>query len=79
MISENFIAKETHETVYPGRTPRSKCITSLKPRRLHQRYHPVPVVDVFVDELDLAALGFDGAIPAEAGRPAYHPAILLKI
>lgn len=37
------------------------------------------VVDVFVDELDLAKLGFDGAIPAEIGRPAYHPAILLKI
>lgn len=32
-----------------------------------------------VDELDLARLGFDGAIPAETGRPAYHPAILLKI
>jgi transposase len=24
-------------------------------------------------------LGFDGAIPADTGRPAYHPAILLKI
>ena len=24
-------------------------------------------------------LGFDGVIPAETGRPAYHPAILLKI
>ncbi|HUE94777.1 IS1182 family transposase [Pseudomonas sp.] len=32
-----------------------------------------------VDELDLATLGFDGVIPAETGRPAYHPAILLKI
>ena len=37
------------------------------------------VVDVFVDELELAALGFEGVIPAETGRPAYHPAILLKI
>lgn len=37
------------------------------------------VVDVFVDELDLAKLGFDSAIPAETGRPAHHPAILLKI
>ncbi len=37
------------------------------------------VVDVFVDELDLAKLGFDSVIPAETGRPAYHPAILLKI
>jgi transposase len=39
----------------------------------------VRVVDVFVDELDLVSLGFDGAIPADTGRPAYHPAILLKI
>lgn len=37
------------------------------------------MVDVFVDELDLAKLGFDGVIPADTGRPAYHPAILLKI
>lgn len=41
--------------------------------------NPVRVVDVFVDELDLATLGFDGVIPAETGRPAYHPSILLKI
>ena len=39
----------------------------------------VRVVDVFVDELNLVSLGFDGAIPADTGRPAYHPAILLKI
>ena len=41
--------------------------------------NPVRVVDVFVDELDLVNLGFDGAIPADTGRPAYKPAILLKI
>lgn len=41
--------------------------------------NPVRVVDVFVDELDLTTLGFDGAIPADTGRPAYHPAVLLKI
>lgn len=40
---------------------------------------PVRVVDVFVDEPNLVSLGFDGAIPADTGRPAYHPAILLKI
>jgi transposase len=37
------------------------------------------VVDVFVDELDLGALGFEGVDPAATRRPAYHPAILLKI
>jgi Transposase and inactivated derivatives len=41
--------------------------------------NPVRVADVFVDELDLVSLGFDGAIPADTGPPAYHPAILLKI
>ena len=36
-------------------------------------------MDVFVDELDLKALGFEGAEPEETGRPAYHPGTLLKI
>ena len=41
--------------------------------------NPVRVVDVFVDELDLKALGFERATAAETGRPGYHPATLLKI
>ncbi|MDY7071456.1 IS1182 family transposase ISPpu16 [Pseudomonas hunanensis] len=41
--------------------------------------NPVRVVDVFVDELDLGVLGFEGVDPAATGRPAYHPAVLLKI
>jgi transposase len=41
--------------------------------------NPVRVVDVFVDELDLKALGFEGAEPEVTGRPAYHPGTLLKI
>jgi transposase len=41
--------------------------------------NPVRVVDVFVDELNLGQLGFEGVDPAATGRPAYHPAILLKI
>ncbi len=41
--------------------------------------NPVRVVDVFVDDLDLGALGFDGVTPAATGRPAYHPAMLLKL
>lgn len=41
--------------------------------------NPARVVDVFVDGLDLAALGFGGVQPAATGRPAYHPATLLKI
>jgi transposase len=41
--------------------------------------NPVRVIDVFVDELDLAALGFVGVNPKATGRPSYHPSILLKL
>ena len=41
--------------------------------------NPVRAIDVFVDELDLAKLGFGGVEPEATGRPAYHPATLLKI
>jgi transposase len=41
--------------------------------------NPVRVVEAFVEELDLEALGFARAAPAVTGRPAYHPAVLLKI
>ena len=41
--------------------------------------NPVRVVVVFIDELKLCKLGFDGAEPAATGRPSYHPAVLLKM
>src|SRR5499427_11048044 len=41
--------------------------------------NPVRAVDAFVEELDLKALGFDSVDPALTGRPAYHPAMLLKL
>jgi transposase len=41
--------------------------------------NPVRAIDAFVDELDLAALGFAGVTPAATGRPGYHPAMLLKL
>jgi transposase len=41
--------------------------------------NPVRVIDVFVDELDLAGLGFDGVAPEVTGRPSYHPSVLLKL
>jgi transposase len=41
--------------------------------------NPVRAVDVFVDALDLANLGFDGVQPQATGRPGYHPAVLLKL
>jgi transposase len=39
----------------------------------------IRVIEAFVDKLELAELGFERAIPAEIGRPAYHPAMLLKL
>ena len=41
--------------------------------------NPVRVVEVFVDELDLGALGFAGVVPDATGRPSYHPATMLKL
>jgi transposase len=41
--------------------------------------NPVRVIEVFVDELDFAALGFAGIVPEATGRPAYHPSLLLKL
>jgi transposase len=41
--------------------------------------NPVRVIDIFIDELDLAVLGFSGTTPAATGRPAYHPSTMLKI
>jgi transposase len=40
--------------------------------------HPVRFIREFVDQLDLAALGFVMP-PGEEGRPAYAPGLLLKI
>jgi transposase len=42
-------------------------------------HNPVRVVDAFIEELDLAVLGFTGVVPEATGRPSYHPAMLLKI
>src|SRR6201987_1515977 len=41
--------------------------------------NPVRAIDVFVDELDLGGLGFEGVVPETTGRPGYHPGVLLKI
>jgi transposase len=41
--------------------------------------NPVRVIEVFIDELDLGAVGFAGVVSEATGRPAYHPATLLKI
>ena len=56
--------------------------STLFPERLDDYLgedNPVRAIDVLVDELDLAGLGFGGVEPEATGRPAYHPATLLKI
>jgi transposase len=56
--------------------------STLFPERLDEYIaedNPVRVIDVFVDELDLADLGFERVVPQVTGRPGYHPATLLKI
>ena len=60
----------------------SRAQATLFPERLDDwiaEDNPVRAVDAFIDELDLAELGFEGAEPAATGRPAYHPGTLLKI
>jgi transposase len=55
--------------------------STLFPERLDEYLgedNPVRAIDVLVDELDLAKR-FDGVEPEATGRPAYHPATLLKV
>ena len=55
--------------------------STLFPERLDEYIaedSAVRVIDVFIDELDLSGLGFRGE-PQATGRPAYHPATMLKI
>jgi transposase len=41
--------------------------------------HPIRFIDAYVDQLDLASLGFERALAADTGRPGYDPADLLKL
>lgn len=55
---------------------------SLFPERLDDcigEDNPVRLVEAFVAELDLKALGFKGIDAPATGRPAYHPSTLLKL
>ena len=56
--------------------------TTLFPQRLDGwivEDHLVRVVDIFIDQLDLATLGFRRYAALHTGRPGYHPAVLLKL
>ena len=55
---------------------------TLFPNRLEEYVaedNPVPVVDAFVDQLDLAGLGFKRVDPSVTGRPGYYRSDLLKL
>lgn len=39
----------------------------------------VRVIEAYVESLDLGGLGFSGVDAKSTGRPAYHPAVLLKL
>ena len=41
--------------------------------------NPVRFLEAFIAQLDLGALGFQRAVPAETGRPGYDPADLLRL
>jgi len=59
----------------------SRFQATLFPERIDDyvtEENAVRVVDVFVDELDLSGLGFK-TLPEATGRPAYHPAMMLKL
>jgi transposase len=54
---------------------------TLFPERLDDyitEENAVRVIDVFLGSLDLSGLGFK-TVPANMGRPAYHPATLLRL
>jgi len=56
--------------------------STLFPECLEDWIHednPVRVIDVFIEELDLAELGFDGVDAEATGRPSYHPSVLPKL
>ena len=57
---------------------RAFCFRSIS-TTLWLRRTQVRVIEAFVDELDLRGLGFEGVVPEATGRPAYHPATMLKI
>lgn len=54
---------------------------TLFPERLDDyvtQDNPVRVVDVYIDSINISGMGFN-TTPAQTGRPAYHPASMLKL
>lgn len=54
---------------------------TLFPERIDDyvsKENPIRVIDVFIDSIHLSGMGFK-TTPAATGRPAYHPASMLKL
>lgn len=65
---------------YVNGEPREQV--TLFPERIEDyvgRDNPVRFLDKFVETLDLVELGFKQSVPKDMGRPAYHPADLLRL
>jgi hypothetical protein len=63
-------------------TGQARGQATLLPERLEDflaEDNPVWVIDAFVEQLDLRAVGFAAVDPKATGRPADHPAVLLKL
>jgi len=63
-------------------TGQARGQATLFPERLEDfvgEDNPVRVIDAFVEQLALREIGFAAVDPKATGRPAYHPAVLLKL
>ena len=63
-------------------TGQARGQATLLPERLEDfvgEDNPVRVIDAFVEQLELRELGFATVDPKATGRPAYHPAVLLRL
>ena len=67
-----------HVTLKAGARPQSFLLPESVDDYVDEN-NPVRAVVAFVEALDLAQLGFGRAVPAETGRPSYHPSTTLKI
>lgn len=70
-----ILAYETHQ----GKLPRTYALLPACVDDYPESDTIVWFIEVFVESLDLAAVGFDRALPKATGRPGYDPSDLLKL
>ncbi|MFT7060010.1 MAG: transposase, partial [Pseudorhodobacter sp.] len=67
------------DETYPRNFPLPDAVIACLRGRLCWPDNVVRFIEAFVDSLDLAAAGFDRAVPKTTGRPGYDPSDLLKL